>query len=389
MNNIWQEAVNAFNRKDFKAALEQLKKIPSEPVELYLASLQMKAQIYFQEKKTPLFIQALKDIFKTNPNDKSNLLALSIHLANTGQEHESYFYLDTLCKNIKSSNDSNFYSKNIQQLSSLTLLSVNILKSRIIESFGNKTLPKNFKTFLDNLFNSVATKSAIKSEYQKPTYLHYPGIESSAWHNEDFLPELGEQDFQKIQIEVSQLLEKQKTRPYYQSEVPSEHLLETLRNNEDWSSIILHDATGVQFDENLYPTLSEYIKKLPLAFCPPHAPEVMLSILKPKTHIPPHYGLSNFKLTLHLPILVPEGELSITVGKQSRIWTEGQHLLFDDSYLHEAENMSDKTRMVLIADIWHPDLSRLEQECLTVAIKQIDHWHKEAFNTLFNYSLQI
>ncbi len=36
--------------------------------------------------------------------------------------------------------------------------------------------------------------------------------------------------------------------------------------------------------------------------------------------------------------------------------TEGKCILFDDSFLHEANNASDKPRVVLIIDIWHPDL---------------------------------
>ena len=32
-------------------------------------------------------------------------------------------------------------------------------------------------------------------------------------------------------------------------------------------------------------------------------------------------------------------------------------IIFDDSFEHEAENTSDLPRVVLIIDIWHPDLS--------------------------------
>ena len=32
-------------------------------------------------------------------------------------------------------------------------------------------------------------------------------------------------------------------------------------------------------------------------------------------------------------------------------------MVFDDSFYHEAMNASDKPRVVLIVDVWHPDLS--------------------------------
>jgi len=31
--------------------------------------------------------------------------------------------------------------------------------------------------------------------------------------------------------------------------------------------------------------------------------------------------------------------------------------VFDDSFEHEAWNLSDRRRTVLIVDVWHPDLS--------------------------------
>lgn len=37
--------------------------------------------------------------------------------------------------------------------------------------------------------------------------------------------------------------------------------------------------------------------------------------------------------------------------------TEGKCIVFDDSFEHEAVNNSDQPRVVLIVDIWHPDLS--------------------------------
>jgi aspartyl/asparaginyl beta-hydroxylase (cupin superfamily) len=31
--------------------------------------------------------------------------------------------------------------------------------------------------------------------------------------------------------------------------------------------------------------------------------------------------------------------------------------VFDDSFYHEAHNKSDKPRIVLIIDVWHPDFT--------------------------------
>jgi len=86
------------------------------------------------------------------------------------------------------------------------------------------------------------------------------------------------------------------------------------------------------------------------------------SKIDPGTHILPHCGASNLKLRCHLPILVPETENSencqtwIRVGDQTRSWKEGEILVFDDSFEHEVKNDTLMPRVVLIFDIWHPEL---------------------------------
>ena len=78
--------------------------------------------------------------------------------------------------------------------------------------------------------------------------------------------------------------------------------------------------------------------------------------MSPKASIAPHYGACNLKLRCHFPLFVPE-EAFIKVAGESRPWEEGKMLIFDDSYEHEAANLSpDKERVILLIDIWHPDL---------------------------------
>jgi aspartate beta-hydroxylase len=42
-------------------------------------------------------------------------------------------------------------------------------------------------------------------------------------------------------------------------------------------------------------------------------------------------------------------------------WREGEVVVFDDTYSHEAWNRSAQTRVVMIFDMWHPDLSEVER----------------------------
>ena len=101
---------------------------------------------------------------------------------------------------------------------------------------------------------------------------------------------------------------------------------------------------------------------------------VLFSSLKPGSRIEPHTSPCNFRLRCHLALAASSG-FSIRVGKCTATWQTGQLLVFDDSYVHtvwhdserhrETENSNDeRERIVLIFDIWHPDINQSEQQAL-------------------------
>jgi len=91
--------------------------------------------------------------------------------------------------------------------------------------------------------------------------------------------------------------------------------------------------------------------------------EAIFSVLAPNSHIKPHTGLWNTRYTFHLGIKIPSN-CSIRVGKEERSWKEGEVLVFDDSYEHESWNKSSEWRVVLMINVWHPDLNPMEQKML-------------------------
>jgi hypothetical protein len=44
--------------------------------------------------------------------------------------------------------------------------------------------------------------------------------------------------------------------------------------------------------------------------------------------------------------------------------------VFEDSFEHEVWNRSDSRRIILIADLWHPDLTDIEVRALTAAFRK-------------------
>ena len=78
--------------------------------------------------------------------------------------------------------------------------------------------------------------------------------------------------------------------------------------------------------------------------------------MSPQAQIKPHFGACNLKLRCHFPLFVSE-EGFLRVAGDPRPWEEGKMIVFDDSYEHEAANLShSKERVILLMDIWHPDL---------------------------------
>jgi aspartate beta-hydroxylase len=72
-----------------------------------------------------------------------------------------------------------------------------------------------------------------------------------------------------------------------------------------------------------------------------------------------HNGPTNRKLRLHFPLVNVKGS-KMRVGDETRYPEEGKCLIFDDSFNHEAWHEGEATRIILILDLWHPELSDQE-----------------------------
>jgi aspartyl/asparaginyl beta-hydroxylase (cupin superfamily) len=59
------------------------------------------------------------------------------------------------------------------------------------------------------------------------------------------------------------------------------------------------------------------------------------------------------------------------VGNEIHIWQENKVILFDDSFEHEVVNPTNEERVVLLVDIWHPDLNEKERELIRKDFKYI------------------
>ncbi|CAL1270396.1 unnamed protein product [Larinioides sclopetarius] len=54
-----------------------------------------------------------------------------------------------------------------------------------------------------------------------------------------------------------------------------------------------------------------------------------------------------------------------TLRPSARTWEEGKVILFDDSFEHEVWHNGTVSRLVLIVDFWHPELTAYQKRSLT------------------------
>jgi hypothetical protein len=146
-----------------------------------------------------------------------------------------------------------------------------------------------------------------------------------------------------------------------------------LLENPDWSTCYLTDqgqpiADRVALAPVTYGTLNS---EVPLCRIGQRAPSIMFSLLRAQSNIPSHTGMVNCRFVCHLPLIVPD-HCGFRVGSATREWRVGELMVFDDSVQHEAWNNSDEDRLVLIFDIWRPEVSLEERRQIETLFNIVD-----------------
>lgn len=152
-----------------------------------------------------------------------------------------------------------------------------------------------------------------------------------------------------------------------------------LLENADWSTYFLWENGGPVEEHvaNCPQTFSTVTKQVPLCHIGRRAPSVMLSLMRPGAHIPPHTGMINCRYICHLPLIVPENCV-FRVGDTTIEWQEGKLIAFDDTVEHEAWNRSAENRIVLLFDVWRPELDEDERTMVTALFDAVDSYGSTA-----------
>ncbi len=222
---------------------------------------------------------------------------------------------------------------------------------------------------------------SYQDDRQRPSFLYIPELPTHPYFDPqkfDWVAEL-ELKTADIRAELSAVLASgEKLDPFH--DIATDRIPDYLGGTSPtraWDTYffyrhgILLESHGTQS-----PLTLAALDALPLTRIRDHAPESLFSVLRPGTEIKPHRGVTNARLVVHLPLVIPE-DCALSVGGEMHVWKEGQVVIFDDTFEHAAWNRSEHVRSVLIADVWNPYLDKVEQQAIGSLIAAIGDFNQD------------
>ena len=224
----------------------------------------------------------------------------------------------------------------------------------------------------------IDTTLRVRKRYQQePMEYYYPGLPAIEFYERDEFPWLAEFESKTagVQADLGRVLVEDEAQfsPYiqYDDHLPLDQWRE-LNKSPRWSAFHFYRQGRLNAERAARaPRTIDAIRLLPQAEVDLRSPTAMYSVLQPHTRIPPHHGVANFRLVVHLPLVLPPA-CGFRVGGETREWRIGEAWVFDDTIEHTAWNESDQTRIILICDIWSPRLAPDERAAIRSVIAATD-----------------
>jgi aspartate beta-hydroxylase len=245
------------------------------------------------------------------------------------------------------------------------------LKDRLVSSgLSDDRSTRRFAHSLDIVFGKK------KIYFQDPRFYFFPELPQIQFYERNDFPWLDkiEAATAEIRSELIEVLKQESAfRPYVQGDPRRPHSEEAgMLNNPAWGAYYLwKDGAVVPDHAARCPKTMQALAEAPLTRVKGRSPAVLFSLLRPGARIPPHTGFVNTRLICHLPLIVP-GPCGLRVGNDARTPVEGKAWLFDDTMEHEAWNDSDRARVILLFEIWRPELTEAERRLVSAMFEAID-----------------
>lgn len=217
---------------------------------------------------------------------------------------------------------------------------------------------------------------------QQPSLFYYPGLPQRRFYDPSEFPWLAPMLdlLPEMEQELAGVLASEKAEtfaPYVTASTDRPAPNNPLLGNADWGAFYFwKDGAPVEAAAQSCPSTMAALAHAPLPIIPGRAPMALWSRLRPGTHIAPHHGMLNTRLICHVPIRPAPG-CSLRVGSDVRTWERGVPLVFDDSVEHEARNDGPDERVVLLFEIWRPEIPEEDRAAIAAIFRAIDGYGAE------------
>ncbi|GAP66626.1 aspartyl/asparaginyl beta-hydroxylase-like dioxygenase [Mizugakiibacter sediminis] len=220
---------------------------------------------------------------------------------------------------------------------------------------------------------------------QRPKFLYFPGLPTQPYFPTALFPwiEGFETETAAIRDEMLAVLAADSGfEPFLTFRRPEDMsgYLAGSRGTPAWNAFFFY-RHGRRYDENCRrcPHTAKVLDDLPLVRIRDHAPEICFSVLTAGSHILPHRGVTNTRVVVHLPLVVPgANQCALVAGGEAHYWREGRAMAFDDTFEHEAWNRSEATRVIVLMDAWNPYLTEAERAAVAELVAAIGDFNREA-----------
>lgn len=209
---------------------------------------------------------------------------------------------------------------------------------------------------------------------QQPNVFYFPGLPQRQFYERDEFPWLPgiEAAAPAMRDELAAVIAAEGDFAPYVGGTPGRPAPNNrLLGDPSWGAYYLwQSGAPVAGQADRCPAAMAALEAAPMPVIAGRSPMALFSLLKPGTHIAPHHGMLNTRLICHVPLFAPEG-CALRVGNETREWRFGEALIFDDSFEHEAWNRGAETRVVLLFEIWRPEIGAAERDELTALFEAV------------------
>ncbi|WP_415642017.1 aspartyl/asparaginyl beta-hydroxylase domain-containing protein [Sphingomonas antarctica] len=365
MQHLAQQGLGALQRGDFAAARAAFEQVTAAGASTPRLDLLL-AHATFALKDMPATIVALDAVLAAEPR---NIEALMLRGdAAAGDDRAASAYYNFALTSAAGTNPSPAIAARLAHArAQLDAANARMLAHLRATVAGSNAGPR--------FEEAVAIVAGVKQPYfQSPTSFFYPGLPHTQFFDPADFPWAAALEAQApaIRAELEAVLASDTgLKPYVEADPNRPSRGHDLMGDPNWSAFHLwENGKPVPGNADRCPATMAALAGLPIPRIAGRSPMALFSVLEHGTHIAAHHGMINTRCIVHLPLIVPPA-CRLRVGNDTRAVEAGRLMIFDDSIEHEAWNDSAATRVVLLFEVWRPELSGGERDALTQLFEAI------------------